>query len=119
MSIDDFGMGYSSLSYLGKFPIDALKIDQSFVRQIQSGQDPAIVTAVISMARGLKLRVIAEGVETKVELEFLKAHHCDEAQGFYFSRPVPSEQFAALLEKGSTFLCADEIPNDALPLDSR
>ena len=104
VSIDDFGTGYSSLSYLAKFPIDSLKIDQSFVRQISSRQDPAIVTAVISMARSLKLRVIAEGVETRDELEFLKAHLCDEAQGYYFSHPVPPEQFARLLEHGYTVM---------------
>jgi diguanylate cyclase (GGDEF)-like protein/PAS domain S-box-containing protein len=101
VAIDDFGTGYSSLSYLRKFPIDTLKIDQSFVRQIESGEDDAaIVTAVIGMARSLKLRVVAEGVETFEELAFLHAHHCEEAQGYYFSRPVPAEQFAKLLEAG-------------------
>ena len=101
VSIDDFGTGYSSLSYLRKFPINSLKIDQSFVRQITTaGEDTTIVTAVISMARSLNLRVIAEGVETAEELAFLKARHCDEAQGYYFSRAVPAHQFAALLETG-------------------
>jgi diguanylate cyclase (GGDEF)-like protein len=101
VAIDDFGTGYSSLGYLRKLPLDALKIDQSFVRQIDTaGEDTAIVTAVIGMARNLKLRVIAEGVETLEELEFLRAHHCDEAQGYYFSRPVPPEEFARLLRTG-------------------
>jgi diguanylate cyclase (GGDEF)-like protein/PAS domain S-box-containing protein len=101
VAIDDFGTGYSSLGYLRKFPLDILKIDQSFVRQISTpGEDTTIVTAVIAMARQLKLRVIAEGVETREELEFLRAHHCDEAQGYYFSRPVPPEQFARLLRTG-------------------
>jgi diguanylate cyclase (GGDEF)-like protein/PAS domain S-box-containing protein len=101
VAVDDFGTGYSSLSYLRKLPIDALKVDQSFVRQISTGgDDVAIVTAVINMARSLKLRVIAEGVETRTEMEFLKAHHCDEAQGYYFSKPVPARQFAELLERG-------------------
>ncbi|MGO9995456.1 MAG: putative bifunctional diguanylate cyclase/phosphodiesterase [Steroidobacteraceae bacterium] len=101
VAIDDFGTGYSSLSYLRKLPIDSLKIDQSFVGQIVSGDDDAaIVTAVISMARSLKLRVVAEGVETFEALEFLHAHQCEEAQGYYFSRPVPAEQFAKLLETG-------------------
>jgi diguanylate cyclase (GGDEF)-like protein/PAS domain S-box-containing protein len=101
VAIDDFGTGYSSLSYLRKLPIDTLKIDQSFVGQIVSGgDDAAIVTAVISMARSLKLRVVAEGVETFEALEFLHAHQCEEAQGYYFSRPVPAEQFAKLLETG-------------------
>jgi diguanylate cyclase (GGDEF)-like protein len=101
VAIDDFGTGYSSLGYLQKFPLDALKIDQSFVRQISTaGEDTAIVTAVIGMAHSLKLRVIAEGVETLEELEFLRAHRCDAAQGYYFSRPVPPEQFAKLLDTG-------------------
>jgi EAL domain-containing protein (putative c-di-GMP-specific phosphodiesterase class I) len=101
VAIDDFGTGYSSLGYLRKFPLDILKIDQSFVRQISTvGEDTTIVTAVIAMARRLKLRVIAEGVETLKELEFLRAHHCDEVQGYYFSRPAPPEQFAQLLRTG-------------------
>jgi EAL domain-containing protein (putative c-di-GMP-specific phosphodiesterase class I) len=101
IAIDDFGTGYSSLSYLRKFPVDALKIDQSFVRQISTaGDDTTIVTAVIGMARSLGLRVVAEGVETLEELAFLQAHRCDEAQGFYFSRPVPPRHFAELLRTG-------------------
>jgi diguanylate cyclase (GGDEF)-like protein/PAS domain S-box-containing protein len=101
MAVDDFGTGYSSLSYLRKFPIDTLKIDQSFVRQITTIPDETtIVTAVISMGRSLKLRVVAEGVETRAQMEFLQAHECDEAQGYYFSRPVPPLQFAKLLEAG-------------------
>jgi diguanylate cyclase (GGDEF)-like protein/PAS domain S-box-containing protein len=101
LGVDDFGTGYSSLSYLTKFSIDALKIDQSFIRQITTAPDQAtIVTAVISMGRSLNLRVVAEGVETHEELAFLQAHQCDEAQGYYFSRPVPPQQFAKLLETG-------------------
>jgi EAL domain-containing protein (putative c-di-GMP-specific phosphodiesterase class I) len=101
VAIDDFGTGYSSLSYLRKFPIDTLKIDQSFVRQITSApDDTTIVTAVISMGRALHLRVIAEGVETQDELAFLQAHECHEAQGYYFSRPVPPDEFAKLLKFG-------------------
>jgi diguanylate cyclase (GGDEF)-like protein/PAS domain S-box-containing protein len=100
VAVDDFGTGYSSLSYLRKFPVDALKIDQSFVRQIGDGEDTTLVTAVIAMARSLKLRVVAEGVETVGELTFLRAHQCDEAQGYYFSRPVPPQQFATLLKTG-------------------
>ena len=99
VAVDDFGTGYSSLSYLRRFPIDALKIDQSFVRQITTAPDETtIVTAIISMGRSLKLRVVAEGVETKEELAFLQAHECDEVQGYYFSRPVPAADFGKLLE---------------------
>jgi diguanylate cyclase (GGDEF)-like protein/PAS domain S-box-containing protein len=101
LAVDDFGTGYSSLSYLRKFPIDALKIDQSFIRQITtSPDDTSIVTAVISMGRSLNLRVIAEGVETQEELAFLQKHQCDEAQGYYFSRPVIPAEFARLLRSG-------------------
>jgi diguanylate cyclase (GGDEF)-like protein/PAS domain S-box-containing protein len=101
IAVDDFGTGYSSLSYLRKFPIDALKIDQSFVRQITTAPDgTAIVTAVIGMGRNLKLRVVAEGVETQEESAFLQIHKCDEAQGYYFSRPVPAQDFAILLQTG-------------------
>jgi diguanylate cyclase (GGDEF)-like protein/PAS domain S-box-containing protein len=100
VAVDDFGTGYSSLSYLRKFPVDALKIDQSFVRQISGGEDTTIVTAVIAMARSLKLRVVAEGVETVGELTFLRTQQCDEAQGYYFSQPVPPQQFAILLKTG-------------------
>jgi diguanylate cyclase (GGDEF)-like protein/PAS domain S-box-containing protein len=101
VAIDDFGTGYSSLSYLRKFPIDTLKIDQSFIREITTGPDEAtMVTAVISMARSLKLRVVAEGVEVLEELAFLQANRCDEAQGYLFSRPVPPQAFAKLLQTG-------------------
>jgi diguanylate cyclase (GGDEF)-like protein/PAS domain S-box-containing protein len=101
VAVDDFGTGYSSLSYLRRFPIDSLKIDQSFVRQITTSPDEtSIVTAILSMAQSLKLRVVAEGVETQAELNFLQAHNCEEAQGYYFSRPVPADQFAKLLTTG-------------------
>jgi diguanylate cyclase (GGDEF)-like protein len=101
IAVDDFGTGYSSLSYLRKFPIDALKIDQSFVRQITTAPDETtIVTAMTSMGRSLKLQVVAEGVETQAEMAFLQAHQCDQAQGYYFSRPVPAQQFARLLRTG-------------------
>jgi EAL domain-containing protein (putative c-di-GMP-specific phosphodiesterase class I) len=95
LAVDDFGTGYSSLSYLGKFPIDSLKIDQSFIRQITSpSEQRKLVTAVIGMGRSLDLKVVAEGVETEEEFRFLQAHECDEAQGNYFSRPMPCDRFA-------------------------
>jgi len=99
LTVDDFGTGYSSLSYLTRFPIDSLKLDQSFVRNIITGTNDAIViSSVIRMAKSLKQSVIAEGVETMEQLAFLQAHGCDEGQGYYFSRPAAAEQFAHLLE---------------------
>jgi EAL domain-containing protein (putative c-di-GMP-specific phosphodiesterase class I) len=98
LAVDDFGTGYSSLSYLMHFPIDALKVDQSFVHEITAeGDTSPIITAVIAMGRSLKQRVIAEGVETGQQLAFLRAQHCEEGQGFHFSRPLPADRFAALL----------------------
>jgi len=101
LAVDDFGTGYSSLSYLRKFSMDVLKIDQSFIRQITKAPNEApIVTAMISLGRSLNLRVVAEGVETQEELAFLQDRQCDEAQGFYFSRPVTPQQLAKLLACG-------------------
>jgi len=108
LTVDDFGTGYSSLSYLRQFPIDALKVDQSFVHEISSCADDAvIVSAVISMGNSLKKRVIAEGVETREQLDFLTAEGCEEAQGYYFNRPMVANQFAKLLEAGVSHM----IPN--------
>ncbi|NGZ84854.1 putative bifunctional diguanylate cyclase/phosphodiesterase [Duganella aceris] len=100
MSIDDFGTGYSSLSHLKKFKVYKLKIDQSFVRDISTdAEDKAIVSAIINMARSLGLKTIAEGVETAEQLSFLREQHCDEMQGYYFSKPVPEAEFRQLLSK--------------------
>jgi diguanylate cyclase len=101
LTVDDFGTGYSSLSYLTRFPIDALKLDQSFVHKITADTEhAAIINAVISMAKSLKQRVIAEGVETAEQLAFLRAQACDEGQGYYFGPAVIPEQFAKLLQFG-------------------
>jgi EAL domain-containing protein (putative c-di-GMP-specific phosphodiesterase class I) len=98
LAVDDFGTGYSSLNYLRQFPIDSLKIDQSFVHDSTTdSDDAAIVSAVIGLGRSLRQRVVAEGIETREQLAFLKARFCDEGQGYYFGRPVVPEEFAALL----------------------
>jgi EAL domain-containing protein (putative c-di-GMP-specific phosphodiesterase class I) len=101
LAIDDFGTGYSSLAYLKQFPIDTLKIDQSFVSHVSSNPDDAIiVSTVISMGKSLKLRIIAEGVETPEQYEFLLAQQCDEGQGYYFCGPLEPEALATLLKTG-------------------
>ena len=101
LAVDDFGTGYSSLSYLRRFPIDALKLDQSFIHHITvDPNEAAIISAVIDMGKKLKQRVIAEGVETREQRNFLQVHGCGEGQGYYFSRPMAAEQCAKLLRTG-------------------
>jgi diguanylate cyclase (GGDEF)-like protein len=97
VSVDDFGTGYSSINYLRRFPIDKLKIDRSFVRDLDCEVDASIVQAIISLAHSLKLKVVAEGVETPVQLQYLRSLGCDQYQGFHFSPPLPASEFADLL----------------------
>jgi CheY-like chemotaxis protein len=125
-SIDDFGTGYSSLSYLKRLPIDKIKIDQTFIRNITTDpEDAAISRAIISLSHSLKLGVIAEGVERREQLEFLSARACDQAQGYYFSRPVPAAEMERILlhppwsdwssrrrkDGATTLLLVDDDPN--------
>ena len=98
LSLDDFGTGYSSLSNLKRFPIDTIKVDRSFIRELPAnGEDRAITDAIIAMGKTLNMTIVAEGVETQGQIDYLKAHDCDECQGFYFSKAVPSAAIAELL----------------------
>jgi len=98
LSLDDFGTGYSSLAYLKRFPVGKLKIDRSFVSDLDvDADDRAIASTIVSMGRNLRLTVLAEGVETEQQLDLLRKMGCDMAQGFYFSRAVPADQMARLL----------------------
>jgi EAL domain-containing protein (putative c-di-GMP-specific phosphodiesterase class I) len=100
LSIDDFGTGYSSLSYLKRFPIDTIKIDRSFVKDLhEDADDAAICAAILAMSKQLGLNVVAEGVETREQLEFLRRHQCDHIQGYICSKPLPASEFFALLLK--------------------
>lgn len=102
LAIDDFGTGYSSLAQLRNFPIDSIKVDRSFIRNLPQDMDnKAITEAIITMGRSLNLTVVAEGVETKEQESFLRQKVCDEMQGFYFSKPIEPDQFAVLLRKSN------------------
>jgi diguanylate cyclase (GGDEF)-like protein/PAS domain S-box-containing protein len=119
LSIDDFGTGFSSLSYLKRFAIDRLKVDQSFVRDVtQDTNSAAIALAIISLAHSLKLSAIAEGVETEAQLNYLRRHNCDEMQGYYFSRPVAAGEFEAMLRERRRLVLpmADQVPSRTLLL---
>ena len=103
IAIDDFGTGHSSLNYLRQIPLDYVKIDRSFVMNIATGpHDTAIIRSIITLAHSLNLKVVAEGVETDQQLEFLREHECDEVQGYLFSRPVTADIFTQLLREGKT-----------------
>jgi len=119
LSMDDFGTGYSSLSHLKKFPINKLKIDRSFVRNIMIDPDDAVIAStIISMGQNLRLTVIAEGVETLEQLDFLREQGCHEMQGYYFSKPLPAEKFACLLSESARRIEAAiqlDVPNVGVP----
>jgi EAL domain-containing protein (putative c-di-GMP-specific phosphodiesterase class I) len=105
IAVDDFGTGYSSLNYLKQFPIDVLKIDRSFVDGLPDGErDAQIARAIIAMAHSLNLAVIAEGVESHAQLNFLREHGCDEVQGYLFGHPVPAAQFERLFGTSANFI---------------
>ena len=117
LSIDDFGTGYSSLSYLKRFPVDVLKIDQSFTRDIEhDSSSAAMVAAIISLSHDLGLRVIAEGVETASQLDYLRSRGCDEVQGYYFSRPLPAAEFEKMVREHRAALVRGE---QALPAEGK
>jgi EAL domain-containing protein (putative c-di-GMP-specific phosphodiesterase class I) len=100
LAIDDFGVGYSSLTHLKRFPIDTLKVDRSFIRDLPADtEDKAITEAIIAMGKSLNLTVVAEGVETQEQQSFLQEHACDEMQGYFFSKPIPGDAFAELLRQ--------------------
>ena len=100
IAIDDFGTGYSSLSYLQQFPINTLKIDRTFVGDIRAEEgDASLIDAIVAMARGLRLDLVAEGVENRTQLRYLQAHGCEEVQGYIFSPPVPAHEMTELLKE--------------------
>ncbi len=119
LSIDDFGTGYSSLAYLKRMPIDTLKIDRSFVKDIiDDNNDAAVVQAIIAMAHNLRLRVVAEGTETVAQVKFLREQGCDETQGFYFSRPLPPNELRAMFDTCQFVIHDNDTDNRSAPLSA-
>jgi len=109
LAVDDFGTGYSSLSYLKRFPVDHLKIDRAFVKDIASDPDDgAIVQTIIALGHKLGMRIVAEGVESEEQREYLYRSRCDEMQGFYFSKPLPASDFASMLADSKADLTRPE-----------
>ncbi|GAB2867174.1 hypothetical protein GCM10027277_40190 [Pseudoduganella ginsengisoli] len=121
ISLDDFGTGYSSLAYLKRFPFHYVKIDRAFVTELTNNpDDAAIATAIIAMAHSLRMSVIAEGVETEAQMQFLRSRHCDYLQGFYFSRPVPAEKFNKMVQDGNQLALSSDLsrpPHTLLVID--
>src|SRR5690606_7294887 len=103
ISLDDFGTGYSSLSYLADFPIDILKIDRSFVSKIGETKQEALVSAIVAMGKAMGMTVVAEGVETREQFDYLLDLNCDIAQGYLFSKPLPEQEATAYLEQNRNF----------------
>jgi EAL domain-containing protein (putative c-di-GMP-specific phosphodiesterase class I) len=100
LAVDDFGTGYSSLSQLKRFPIDTLKVDRSFIRTLPLDTEERVITeAIIALGRSLSLTIVAEGVETEEQQSYLREHHCDQMQGFYFSKPLAPADFADLMRE--------------------
>lgn len=117
LSIDDFGTGYSSLNYLTRFPIDTLKIDQSFVRDLPTDPEAAVIaTTIITLAHSLSLKVIAEGVESAAQLDFLRDHGGHEAQGYLYSRPLPAEEIEGRLRQESGLVVPSGVGRGSVPL---
>ena len=103
LALDDFGAGYSSLATLQRFPLDTIKIDRSYIRDITSrGENSNLAEAIIAMGKSLSVTVVAQGVETKEQADFLRQHACDEFQGFYFNKPMSADQFTELLQAQDT-----------------
>jgi EAL domain-containing protein (putative c-di-GMP-specific phosphodiesterase class I) len=116
-AIDDFGTGYSSLAYLKRFPLHSIKIDRSFIRDMMNhSEDASIVKTIISMAHSLNMIVLAEGVETNQQMDFLNEHNCNEVQGFLISCPLSAEDFTGFMSKERNKTIAPPIPGKVVPL---